>query len=331
MEIGRARQDLTADEIFDLVREDLHGVEKAIGIESFASADTVTPISKCLQQNGGERLRAALLLLCARFAGGRGGRMAIQLGAVVEMLHAAALIHDDVIDVEQRRRGWPSANVQWANSTCVLAGDWLYARAFRVALQERVLDLAIGAAQMMVMGELIQLNRIGCIAITEADCMKVVDRKTACLFSVCGKLGAVAGGVDTRDGERLGEFAWNLGMAFQLIDDMLDFVSGESTPGKPPGGDLRDGKVTLPLVYALEQASVSERDLVAGVLRDRSYDAVPFANVLAFVDRYGGIQRTRVRARQFADSARQIVAEFPESLCRRALFTLTDLVTERDG
>jgi octaprenyl-diphosphate synthase len=155
-----------------------------------------------------------------------------------------------------------------------------------------------------------------------------VDRKTASLFSVCGKLGSVAAGGDTQDGEKLSEFAWNLGMAFQLIDDMLDFVSPESPHAKHAGGDLKDGKVTLPLVYALEQASESERNQVAGVLRDRSYDAIPFANVLALVDRYGGIQRTRARARQFTDRAWQIVAEFPDSLCRRALFTLTDLVTD---
>jgi octaprenyl-diphosphate synthase len=330
MEISRARQVLTADEIFDLVREDLHDVEKAIGIESFASVDTVTPISKYLQQNGAERLRAALLLLCVRFAGGGSSRTAIQLGAVVEMLHAAALVHSDAIDVEQTRRGWSVDNAQWASCSSVLAGDWLYLRAFRVALQERVLDRVIGVAQMMAMGELIQLNRIGCIGITEADCMEVVDRKTASLFSVCGKLGAVIAGVETRDGEKLGEFAWNLGMAFHLIEDMLDFVSCESTPGKPAGGNLKGGKVTLPLVYALEQASESERDLVSGVLRDRSYDAVPFANVLALVDRYDGIQRTRARARQFTGRAREIVAEFPDSHCRRALCTLTDLVTERD-
>jgi octaprenyl-diphosphate synthase len=330
MEIGRARQLLTADQIFDLVREDLHGVEEAIGVESAASFEPATPISKCLEQNGGERLRAALLLLCARFAGGGSSRMAIQMGVVVEMLYAAALVHDDVIDVEHARSGWPSASVQWANGNCVLRGDWLYLRAFRVALQESVLDRVIGVAQMMVMGELIQLNRIGLIGITEADCMQLADHKTACLFAACGKLGAMTAGADAQEGERLGEFAWNLGMAFQLIDDMLDFVSCESTPDKPAGGDLKEGRVTLPIVYALEQASVSERDLVASVLRDRSYDAVPLANVLALVDGYGGMQRTRVRARQFTDRARQIVAEFPDRLCRRALFTLTDLVTERD-
>jgi octaprenyl-diphosphate synthase len=331
MEIERAGQVLTADEIFDLLREDLHGVEEAIRIESYASVDTVTPISKYLRHNGGERVRAAVLLLCARFSGGGSStRMAIRMGAVVEMLHAATLVHAEMVDVGQTRRGRPSANGLPATFTCVLGGDWLYLRAFHVALQERLLHVVIGVAQMMAMGSLIQINGTGRIGTTEADCMELVEHKTACLFSVCGKLGAMATGADSRDGEKLGEFAWNLGMAFQLIDDVLDFVPRESTTGKPAGGGLKDGKVTLPLVYALEQASVSERNLVAGVLRDRSYDSVPFANVLALVERYGGIERTRARARRFTDRARQIVAEFPDSLCRRALFTLTDLVTERD-
>ena len=332
METERAGQILTAGEIFDLVREDLQQVEKAIDLESVASVETVTAIGKYLQQSGGKRLRPALLLLSARFAGG-GGKTAIQLGAVVEMLHAATLVHDDVIDVAQTRRGRPSANVQWGNHTCVLAGDWLYMQAFQVALRERnfhVLDLLIGLTQMMVEGELIQLDRIGRIAITEADCMELVDRKTACLFSACAKLGSVAAGADTQAEEKLGEFAWNLGMAFQLIDDMLDFISRETTLGKPVGGDLKEGKVTLPLVYALEKASAAERRLVETVLRTRSYEKVPFADILAMVESHGGVQRTRERAQQFTDRARQIVAEFPENPYQRALFTLTDLVTERD-
>jgi octaprenyl-diphosphate synthase len=332
METERAGQILTAGEIFDLVREDLQQVEKAIDLESVASVETVTAIGKHLQQSGGKRLRPALLLLSARFAGG-GGKTAIQLGAVVEMLHAATLVHDDVIDVAQTRRGRPSANVQWGNHTCVLAGDWVYMQAFQVALRERnfhVLDLLIGLTQMMVEGELIQLDRIGRIGITEADCMELVDRKTACLFSACAKLGSVAAGADTQAEEKLGEFAWNLGMAFQLIDDMLDFISREATLGKPVGGDLKEGKVTLPLVYALERASESERRLVETVLRNRNYEKVPFADILAIVERHGGVQRTRERAQQFTDRARQIVAEFPENPYQRALFTLTDLVTDRD-
>lgn len=332
MATERAGQILTAAEIFDLVREDLQRVEKAIDVESVASVDTVTTIGKYLQQSGGKRLRPALLLLCARFAGG-GGKTAIQLGAVVEMLHAATLVHDDVIDVAQTRRGRPSANVQWGNHTCVLAGDWLYMQAFQVALRERnfhVLDLLISLTQMMVEGELIQLDRIGRKGITEADCMELVDRKTACLFSACAKLGAVAANADANLEEKLGEFAWNLGMAFQLIDDMLDFVSREATLGKPVGGDLKEGKVTLPLVYALETATDAERGMVEMVLEQRSYDSVPFSDILSMIERHGGIQRTRERAQQFTDRARQIVAEFPDNPYQRALFTLTDLVTERD-
>jgi len=332
METERANQALTAYEIFDLVRDDLEKVEKAIESDSIGSVETVTAISRYLQQSGGKRLRPALLLLCARFAGG-GGNTAIQLGAVVEMVHAATLVHDDVIDVAQTRRGRPSANVQWGNHTCVLAGDWLYMQAFQVALRERnfhILDLLIGLTQMMVEGELIQLDRIGRIGLTEADCMELVDRKTACLFSACARLGAVSAGAPTEMEEKLGEFAWNLGMAFQLIDDMLDFTSLEQTLGKPVGGDLKEGKVTLPLVYALDAATPAERHLVEQVLADRSYDSAPFADIYAFLERHNAIQRTRERAQQFTDRARQLVAEFPDSPYQRALNTLTDLVTERD-
>jgi octaprenyl-diphosphate synthase len=332
MKTERAGQTLTAAEIFDLVREDLSLVERAIDVESVASVDTVTAIGRYLRESGGKRLRPALLLLCARFAGG-GGKTAIQLGAVVEMVHAATLVHDDVIDMAQTRRGRPSANIQWGNHTCVLAGDWLYMQAFQVALRERnfhVLDLLIGLTQMMVEGELIQLDRIGRIAITEADCMELADRKTACLFTACARLGAVSAGADTVVEEKLGDFAWNLGMAFQLIDDMLDFVSRESTLGKPVGGDLREGKVTLPLVYALQAATPAETRMIEAVLRDRNYDDAPFADVLEMVERYDGIRRTRERAAQFTDRARQVVGEFPESTWQRALLMLTDLITERD-
>jgi octaprenyl-diphosphate synthase len=332
MATERAGQVLSASEIFELVRGDLEEVEKAINVESLASVETVTTIGRYLQQSGGKRLRPALLLLCARFSGGD-GKSAVQLGAVVEMIHAATLVHDDVIDVAQTRRGRPSANVQWGNHTCVLAGDWLYMQAFQVALRERnfhVLDLLISLTQMMVEGELIQLDRIGRIDITEADCMEVADRKTACLFSACAKLGSVSAGADTAAEEKLGEFAWNLGMAFQLIDDMLDFTSREQTLGKPVGGDLKEGKVTLPLVYALENATAAERRQVEIVLGERTYDSAPFAEIYSMIERRGGVQRTRERAQQFTDRARQLVTEFPDSPYQRALCTLTDLVTERD-
>jgi len=206
-------------------------------------------------------------------------------------------------------------------------------QAFHLALKQRnfhILDVLISLTQMMVEGELIQLDRIGRIDVSEADCMEVADRKTACLFSACARLGAIAGGADSQFEDKLGDFAWNLGMAFQLVDDMLDFTSREQTLGKPVGGDLKEGKVTLPLIYALEKATPAERELVATVLRERNYDAVPFGRIYEMTERHGGVQRIRERAQQFTDRARAIVREFPESPCQRALCTLTDLVTERD-
>src|ERR1700756_1241356 len=237
METGKLGPALSTNEVFELVRADLQLVEAEIGLESVASVEAVTTIGQYLYAAGGKRLRPALLLLCSRTLGGQNAS-AIRMGAVVEILHAATLVHDDVIDQAETRRGRPSTNVQWGNHTCVLAGDWLYMQAFQIALRERnfhVLDLLISLTQLMVEGELIQLDRIGKISITEADCMELVDRKTACLFSACARLGAVAAGANTQTEDKLGEFAWNLGMAFQLIDDMLDFVSSEITLGKPVG------------------------------------------------------------------------------------------------
>jgi octaprenyl-diphosphate synthase len=332
MSLGKLGQAFTAREIFDLIQEDLELVERKITAESVASVDAVTAINQYLHSSGGKRLRPSLLLLSAKLAGG-GGPAAVQLGAVVEMVHAATLVHDDVIDAAQTRRGRPSTNVKWGNHTCVLAGDWLYMQAFQIALRERnfqILDLLIGLTQMMVEGELIQLERIGRIDVTEADCMELVDRKTACLFSVCARLGAVAGGAGGTFQERLGEFAWNLGMAFQLVDDVLDFTSREVTLGKPVGGDLREGKVTLPLVYALERATPPERRLVENILRQRSYDETPFSQILALLKKYRGVERVKERAQAFTDKARQMIGEFPDSPYQRALMAVTDLITERD-
>jgi octaprenyl-diphosphate synthase len=332
MNLGKLGQALTAREIFDLIQDDLEQVEKKITVESVASVDAVTAIGQYLQSAGGKRLRPALLLLSAKLVG-NGGPSAIQLGAVVELIHAATLVHDDVIDTAETRRGRPSTNVQWGNHTCVLAGDWMYMQAFQIALRERsfqMLDLLIGLTQMMVEGELLQLERIGRIDVTEADCMELVDRKTACLFSVCARLGGLAGHTDPQTQEKLGEYAWNLGMAFQLVDDVLDFTAREKTLGKPVGGDLREGKVTLPLVYALERATPDERALVETILRDRSYENVPFKRILALLEKYQGIERVKERAQAFTDKARQTIGEFPESPYQRALLAVTDLITERD-
>ncbi len=332
MGTSKLGQMFTVRELSELVREDLKLVEKEIGLESVASVEAVTTIAHYLHESGGKRLRPSLVLLCCKLAG-HSGLMAIRLAAVVEILHSATLVHDDVIDVAQTRRGRPSTNVQFGNHTCVLSGDWLYMQAFQIALRERnfhLLDLLIGLTQLMVEGELIQLERIGKINITEADCMELVDRKTAGLFSVCAKLGAVAANASSDVEERLGDYAWNLGMAFQLIDDLLDFTSREKTLGKPVGGDLREGKITLPMVYVLEHATPQERASIETVLRERNYETVPFDSIRKLVDKYGAVARVQERAHQFTRKAQQLISAFPDSPYQNALYAVTDLVTDRD-
>src|SRR5207249_333232 len=291
MRMGKLGQAFTAKEIFDLVKADLLRVEEEIALESVSSVDAITTIGRYLQSSGGKRLRPSLLLLSSKLVGD-GGESAIHLGAVVEIIHAATLVHDDVIDAAETRRGRPSTNAQWGNHTSVLAGDWLYMQAFQIAVRERnfrVLDILIALTQMMVEGELLQLERIGRIDVSEADYMELVHRKTAGLFSACARLGALVAGADSHAEDKLGDYAWNLGMAFQLVDDVLDFTAREQTLGKPVGGDLREGKITLPLIYALEQATPEERRLVETVLRERSYERVSFRQIRALIERYNGV------------------------------------------
>lgn len=332
MGFSRLGHSLTAKEIFDLVKGDLQKVEQQITLESVGSVDAVARIAQYLHGNGGKRLRPILVLLSCRLFN-EPNEAAIHLASVVEMIHTATLVHDDVIDTASTRRGKPSTNVIWGNHTSVLAGDWLYMQAFQVALRLRnfhILDILIGLTQMMVEGELLQLERIGKIDVSEADYMELIDRKTASLFSACSRLGSVAGGADEAAETSMGEYAWSLGIAFQLIDDILDFTSREKVLGKPVGNDLREGKVTLPLIYALQDASPEERCQIETVLKDGNYDRVPLRSILQIIERHHGFARARDRAQSFTEKARAIIASFPESPYQRALLSVTELLAERD-
>src|SRR5579863_1269932 len=240
--------------IFDLVRDDLALVEQEIAAQNGAAIEPVCEIVSYLREGGGKRLRPALLLLASGAAGYRGPG-AIRMGAVVEMIHSATLVHDDVIDGAQTRRGRPSTNARWGNHMSVLGGDWLYMQSFEMALRERnfaVLDILIGLTQNMVEGELLQLTLLGRMDVTEADATELAYRKTACLFSGCARLGAVLGRQPKNVEESLAEYGRNAGLAFQLVDDLLDFTASPEQLGKPVLSDLKEGKVTLPLIFALE-------------------------------------------------------------------------------
>src|SRR6202045_5331942 len=224
----------TVKEIFELVRDDLALVESEIAGQNAAAIEPVCEISSYLREGGGKRLRPALLLLAAGAAGYR-GPSAIRMGAVVEMIHSATLVHDDVIDGAQTRRGRPSTNARWGNHMSVLAGDWLYMQSFQMALEERnfrVLDILIDLTQNMVEGEVVQLSSLGRMDLGEQEVVDLAARKTACLFSGCARLGGVLGSLSEAEEQSLADYGRYAGLAFQLVDDVLDFTASPSPLGK---------------------------------------------------------------------------------------------------
>ena len=335
--------------IFDLVREDLALVEQEIAAQNSAAIEPVCEISSYLREGGGKRLRPALLLLAAGASGYR-GESAIHLGAVVEMIHSATLIHDDVIDGANTRRGRPSANARWGNHMSVLAGDWLYMQSFEMALRERnfaILDILIDLTQNMVEGELLQLTRLGRIDLNEVEATELAYRKTACLFSGCSRLGAVLGKQPKAVEEALAEYGRNAGLAFQLVDDLLDFTASPEKLGKPVLSDLKEGKVTLPLIFALEAAAPAAvegdgngahshsnengRRLVAKVLEERDFQSVRPEQITRLVKETGALERSAKLAREYVNRAKASLGELPDTEYRRALLAIPEFILDREN
>jgi octaprenyl-diphosphate synthase len=324
---------LTVREIFDLVRDDLILVEEELARQTTAAFEPVSEITSYLLGGGGKRLRPALLLLSARYAG-RQGLSPIRLAAVVELLHSATLIHDDVIDSANTRRGRPSANSRWGNHRSVLAGDWLYMQSFQMALEERnfrILDILIDLTQKMVEGELIQLAKIGRIDVTEEEAIRLATYKTACLFSGCARLGGVLGGFADSGEEALAEYGRYAGLAFQLVDDLLDFTASAEQLGKPVLNDLKEGKVTLPLIYAIENGHRDARELVARVLQEKEFDSVRPETIVTLVHESGALDRARNLAHDYARRAKLCLGNRVDSEYGRALLTLPDFILEREN
>lgn len=331
----------TATEVFDLFREDLTAVEAEFSRQSDSAITVVSDIASYLIAGGGKRIRPLLLLMAAKACGSR-SLARIRLGAVVEMLHTATLVHDDIIDEASTRRGRPSSNTTWGNSKCVLAGDWLYMQAFHSALEERnfrILDLLISLTQQMVEGELLQMQKLGHL-INEEEYFDLIFRKTACLFQVSMQLGAVvAHGSNRSNGmpgnvvpyeDALGEYGRNLGLAYQIVDDVLDLTSSDDALGKPAASDLREGKATLAVIHALERGTGADREAIRTVLADRSFSRVSHAQILEILRRHESLAYAMDTACAYAEVARQSVAELPESDYKRALLWVPGFVTSRD-
>jgi len=322
---------INGKEIFDLLRDDLVALEDEFGRDTVSNVRAITEIGEYLRAGGGKRIRPALLLLSAKLLNYQ-GRGAVRLGAVVEIIHTATLVHDDIIDEAKTRRGRPAANTQWGNSKCVLAGDWLYMQAFKIAVQERnfrILDTLIELTQQMVEGELLQMEKLGKL-ITLDEHFDLIFRKTACLFSVCMRLGAILGGATPQQEEALGRYGHDLGMAFQIVDDVLDLTASEEILGKPVASDLREGKMTMAVIHAAERCTPEERGKIETILRQGAFNGVTHADILEILQRYGSLEAATARAVEYADSASKAICTFPDSEIKRALLWAPEFVVARE-
>jgi octaprenyl-diphosphate synthase len=322
----------TAKEVFDLLHDDLTAIEREFGADAVSSVAAITEISDYLREGGGKRIRPSLLLLAARSLGYTGRGM-IRLGAVVEMVHTATLVHDDIIDGANMRRGRPSTNRTWGNGKCVLVGDWLYMQAFRVALGERnfrVLELLIGLTQQMVEGELLQMECLG-KPISEGEYNDLIYRKTACLFEVSMRLGAVLAGADQAIEDAMGSYGRNLGLAFQIVDDVLDLTATEEVLGKPVASDLREGKATLAVIHTLENGSTpTEREAIQMVLRDQNFESVSHQEILRILHRNRSVDYAMQAAFGYSAAAQAALTILQDSEYKRALQWMPEFVVARE-
>lgn len=323
---------LAARRVFSLISGELALVEQEFERQARSNVQVIAYLGDYLRQSGGKRVRPALNILSNYAVGGDGAKInSIRMATVMEFLHTATLVHDDIIDNADTRRNRPSVNARFGNQTAVLMGDWLYMSAFETSLKERsleILDILTRLTRKMTEGELIQLTMLGRTDISEKEYFDVLQRKTAFLFSACCEIGAILGGANERQQVALRDYGMNLGTAFQLADDLLDFTADEEVLGKAAGADLLEGKLTLPLILLLKDNS-EWRASLEQVMHDGDYRRVPRENLLKELETGGALAATKQRAHFYATEARQNLDVLPESKYRNALAEIAAYIVER--
>ena len=324
---------ISARRIFSLIATELEQVEAEFERQARSNVQVIAYIGDYLRASGGKRVRPALTILANYAVGGEGSRYnSIRMATVMEFLHTATLVHDDIIDHAETRRNRPTVNALYGNETAVLMGDWLYMSAFETSLAERslpILDILTRVTRKMTEGELLQLTLLGQTDVSETQYLDVLQRKTAYLFSACCEIGAILGGASEEQQSSLRDYGLNLGTAFQLIDDLLDFTTSGDQLGKAAGVDLLGGKVTLPLIYLVAN-DASARQMVHDVLRQGNYDTVAREELLRAVEAAGALDRARAKADEFAENARAALADFPDSEYCDSLRAIPSYVLDRD-
>lgn len=314
-----------------LISEDMLACNRAVIGRMDSPVSLIPQLAAHIVAAGGKRLRPMLTLATARMCGYDGQRH-VQLAACVEFIHTATLLHDDVVDESVLRRGLASANAIFGNQASVLVGDFLFARAFQLMVEDgslEVLAILSRAAATIAEGEVLQLTTQNDLSTSEARYLDVIGGKTAALFAAACQVGGVVAGSPEAEVTALAEYGTNLGMAFQLVDDALDYAADQRVLGKTVGDDFREGKITLPVLAAYEAGTSSERAFWRRTIEQSEQVDADLDHALALMERCGALATTVARARRFADAAQQALGAFPPSELQRCLYDIADYTVSR--
>jgi octaprenyl-diphosphate synthase len=319
------------ESVLALIGDDLKGVERQFKKDLESNVPLIRKVGEYVLSSGGKRIRPAMLLLAARLCNYEGSRH-IPLASVVEFIHTATLLHDDVVDSANLRRGIASANSLWGNEASVLVGDFLFSKSFSLMVTDgdlNILKVLADATTRIAEGEVLQLICTSDVEMTEERYIEVVACKTAVLLAAASQSGAIISKATPEEEAALAAFGMDLGIAFQLMDDTLDYVADEKEFGKSIGHDLEEGKITLPLIETLRKCNREDRELIAEIVVKDELDPEDFDKVFALVNKSGGITYTVKRAKDYIASAKTHLEIFADSPVRSAMFRLADYVVER--
>ena len=319
-------------QLFEPIREDLRAVEREFARHVQSQVALIPTIGDYIQNGGGKRIRPAVLLMAARMAGYTGER-AVLYASVLEFIHTATLVHDDIIDESQLRRGREAVHTRWGNHVTVLFGDFLYLKSMSLALTQddlAIIRLLCDVTLRIVEGEIYQLTKNGDADLTEVEHFEIVQSKTAYLFAGCARIGGMLGPITREQQEALWQYGLNIGMAFQIVDDLLDFTGEEVALGKPVGGDLREGKLTLPVIHMRDRGGPRAPALLRKVVESREVSLDEWHEIKAMLTQTRSIEYANRVAFDYVERAKKALYSFPSSDARDALMFLPDYVVSRD-
>jgi octaprenyl-diphosphate synthase len=319
-------------QIFEPIRADLEQVDREFGRQVESQVELIPTIGRYIQSSGGKRVRPAVLIMASRLGGYTGDR-AVTFAAAIEFIHTATLVHDDIIDESELRRGRLAVHARWGNDVTVLLGDYLYIKSMALALTHDTLEIVrvlCDVTLKMIEGEIYQLTKNGDAAITEEEHFDIMRRKTAFLFGGSAQIGGMLGRVTPEQEQALQQYGFNLGIAFQLVDDLLDFTGDHEALGKPVGADLVEGKMTLPLIHLLQQPGHDGGAIVRDIMTKRAATTEQWNELLALLREHRSIEYASRRAVDFAERAKKQLSVFSPGSEREALLALPDYVLSRD-